>query len=181
MTPEQLFAAHEHLALPAARALARRLPRRIDPDELFAAALAGLWDAARRYDPAQGNSFHSWACWRIRHAMWNWLRNPGAGGIEGKRARQGPPLVQADLSLLASPASGSGQRLLECRDLVDVALRAVSARQRRTVEWYYFEHLSMARIAERLSCSECMVSLILKEARSRMRERLEQSERNSHA
>lgn len=60
----------EHVA----RAYLRRLPRRVDPDEIRAAALSGLWEAARTYSAEPGASWKTWARQRIAGSICDWLR-----------------------------------------------------------------------------------------------------------
>jgi RNA polymerase sigma factor FliA len=72
MTPDRhasedaLVRAHLHLATSAARELARRLPAHVNRDDLSSAALLGLAQAARSWDPERGASFERHAATRIR-------------------------------------------------------------------------------------------------------------------
>ena len=54
--------------------LAMTLPDHVDQDDLQSAGLVGLLQALRNYDPANGNSFETYARVRIRGAMLDELR-----------------------------------------------------------------------------------------------------------
>lgn len=55
--------------------LAARLPRHVPRDELVSAAMAGLAQAARSFDPARDTRFDQYASARIRGALLDELRN----------------------------------------------------------------------------------------------------------
>src|ERR1700722_11924667 len=54
--------------------LAMTLPSHISMDDLYSAGLVGLLNAVRRYDPAGGSSFESYARVRIRGTVFDELR-----------------------------------------------------------------------------------------------------------
>ncbi len=58
-----------------ARRLARRLPSHVDLADLVSAGSVGLIDATRTFDPERGESFESFAEFRIRGAMLDELRS----------------------------------------------------------------------------------------------------------
>ena len=72
MTPDrhpsedELVRAHLHLANQAVNELARRLPSHVNRDDLCSAAMLGLAQAARSWDPERGASFERHAATRIR-------------------------------------------------------------------------------------------------------------------
>src|ERR671912_2518790 len=74
MTPErstsedQLVRTHLQLANQAVNELARRLPSHVNRDVLWSAAMLGLAQAARSWDPDRGASFERHAATRIRGA-----------------------------------------------------------------------------------------------------------------
>jgi hypothetical protein len=53
---DQLVRAHLHLASQAVHELARRLPSHVNRDDLSSAAMLGLAQAARSWDPARGRA-----------------------------------------------------------------------------------------------------------------------------
>jgi RNA polymerase sigma factor for flagellar operon FliA len=80
MTPEhpnedELVRAHLGLADQAVHELARRLPAHVNRDDLLSAALLGLAQAARSWDPDRGASFERHAATRIRGALLDELRD----------------------------------------------------------------------------------------------------------
>ena len=81
MTPErstsedQLVRAHLQLANQAVNELARRLPSHVNRDDLSSAAMLGLAQAARSWDPDRGASFERHAATRIRGALLDELRD----------------------------------------------------------------------------------------------------------
>src|SRR5579884_3766635 len=67
----------EHLAL-AQRAVSdmlQRVPRHVSRSDLLSAAMAGLAQAARGYDPSRGIAFDRFASARIRGALLDELRS----------------------------------------------------------------------------------------------------------
>jgi RNA polymerase sigma factor FliA len=52
----------------------RRLPAHVDLDDLHSAGVTGLISAAERFNAAQGNTFKSYVCLRIRGAILDELR-----------------------------------------------------------------------------------------------------------
>src|SRR5215212_3096320 len=81
MTPDrhssedELVRAHLHLANQAVNELARRLPPHVNRDDLSSAAMLGLAQAARSWDPERGASFERHAATRIRGALLDELRD----------------------------------------------------------------------------------------------------------
>src|SRR5215216_8051882 len=75
MTPDhhpgedELVRANLHLATQAVHELARRLPPHVNRDDLSSAAMLGLAQAARSWDPERGASFERHAATRIRGAL----------------------------------------------------------------------------------------------------------------
>jgi RNA polymerase sigma factor FliA len=81
MTPDrhpsedELVRAHLHLANQAVNELARRLPSHVNRDDLCSAAMLGLAQAARSWEPERGASFERHAATRIRGALLDELRD----------------------------------------------------------------------------------------------------------
>jgi RNA polymerase sigma factor (sigma-70 family) len=96
-----------HLGL--ARAIAAKVHRimrgSVDYDDLVAPALAGLSEAAGRYDPDAATPFGLFAQYRIRGAIFDWLRSMGYL----QRRRRELPAATATATATGGPAgSGSG-------------------------------------------------------------------------
>ena len=177
MDADRLFAEYQHLALIVARQVRRRLARRhLDPDELYTAALLGLWDAARRFNPARGLRFTTLATRRIRGAVLDWLRR--AYGFfarkPGEWQRQKYRPLTADPPAPPSPAV----RLLDNLDEVEALLRLVSARKAMAMRLVYLDGLSQREAAPRLGVSASRVNQIVTKVSAEIRaarQRLEHS------
>lgn len=93
-----------HLGL--ARAIAAKVHRimrgSVDYDDLLAQALAGLSEAAGRYDPDAATPFGLFAQYRIRGAIFDWLRSMGYL----QRRRRELPGTAATPNLPGSAGSG---------------------------------------------------------------------------
>jgi RNA polymerase sigma factor for flagellar operon FliA len=72
---EQLVRAHLPLVNYMVSEIASRIPRHVCRDDLVSAAMAGLAQAARSYDPSRGISFQRFASSRIRGALLDELRS----------------------------------------------------------------------------------------------------------
>jgi len=73
-SPDELAERYLSLVIPIARNFQKRLPASVNFDDLVGAGNLGLVEAARRFDPAQGASFGSFAQHRIRGAITDSLR-----------------------------------------------------------------------------------------------------------
>ena len=71
---DELIVAHLEVARRIAGRLARRLPPNIPIDEVVAAAMLGLSEAAERFDPNHGEPFIAFATPRIKGAVLDELR-----------------------------------------------------------------------------------------------------------
>ena len=72
---EQLVRSHLPLVNYMVSEIASRIPRHVCRDDLVSAAMAGLAQAARAYDPTRGISFQRFASSRIRGALLDELRS----------------------------------------------------------------------------------------------------------
>src|SRR5438132_9206830 len=73
-SPDELAERYLSLVIPIARNFQKRLPSRVDFDDLVGAGNLGLVEAARRFNPARGASFGAFAQHRIRGAITDSLR-----------------------------------------------------------------------------------------------------------
>lgn len=72
---EQLVIEHLSLAQRAVSDMLQRVPRHVSRNDLLSAAMAGLAQAARSYDPDRGIAFDRFASARIRGALLDELRS----------------------------------------------------------------------------------------------------------
>lgn len=86
--------------IPFAKQVARKFCRErsglfsVEAEELEAAALLGLCEAARRFDPARSDNFMIFSRIRIKGAMLDTLRRSGPGG---RRTTRTPPSEASEL------------------------------------------------------------------------------------
>lgn len=71
---EKLFTDHLWVATKVATLTARRLPACVEMDDLVQAGRIGLHDAVKRYEPSRGVPFATYAVWRVKGAILDWLR-----------------------------------------------------------------------------------------------------------
>lgn len=72
-SPHELIAACQGLVKSLAWKMHAKVPRQIELDDLIAFGQVGLAEAARDFDPARGNSFTTYAYYRIRGAIFDGL------------------------------------------------------------------------------------------------------------
>ena len=70
----ELLEHYLHLVRYQSKRLADRLPRQIDPDDLFSSGVFGLMDAISGFDLQRGHKFETYCAQRIRGAMLDELR-----------------------------------------------------------------------------------------------------------
>src|SRR5262249_21775283 len=85
VTRDNLIAEHADSARRIALRVARRTPEWVSRDDLVAASLLGLAEAADRFDPERGQSFPAFAAARISGAVLDELRR---GDLMPRRVRQ---------------------------------------------------------------------------------------------
>lgn len=97
---EELILSHLPLVRHILGRLAARLPRGVDVDNLQAAGVLGLVEAANRFDPSRGIAFKTFAYTRIRGAILDELRrnSPFPQELQEKIAR-----IRKVLQLLPPP------------------------------------------------------------------------------
>ncbi len=144
-----LFDAHLAVAGKAASVVLRRLPARAAHlrDDLRNVALAGLWEAALRYDPARGVPFAAFAAGRCRGACLDLLRSErcrvGSGCVNrgGRKMPFSLPLLDAKgrPRQLADRLQDDALRAVDTRDEAEACLRRLPASMRRTVRVVYLE------------------------------------------
>lgn len=82
---EQLVMEHLASVRFIARKLHRTLPRHVELDDLISAGMIGLMEALKRFDACRDVQFKSYAQFRIRGAILDWLRTLDWGSRELRR------------------------------------------------------------------------------------------------
>ena len=72
-TPQELMEDAQGLVISLASNVRRKIPFRVDLDDLIAYGEVGLAEAARDYDPSKGAAFTTFAYYRVRGAIYDGL------------------------------------------------------------------------------------------------------------
>lgn len=165
----------EHLswALQYKRVLRRQI-RGIRSDDLHAAVLFGLVDAARRYRPGMGATFQTFAKHRIRGAVYDERR---AQRVVGRQRGEAPVVLSLHhepedgpslLDTLAAP--DPAEPLEEATSvLLARAMKTLPARHRDVLERVYLLGESQTDIAEEWGISGSRVCQIVRVALNHVR------------
>jgi RNA polymerase sigma factor (sigma-70 family) len=164
-------------------AAARHTRRGVRPDSLEdvrADALVGLWRAARKFDPASGRRFSTYAHPIIEYAIIDGLRKR-TGRVSGAKARPAA-WFRANRPVSLECSMKGTWRVEKSRedgtlhdviadphvepdlDACEYLLRGVPARERRVLMATVVEGLSGEEVAAELGCAESNVSLIYAKA-----------------
>jgi RNA polymerase sigma factor for flagellar operon FliA len=174
-----------HMHAPAARRIALRLARRcpdwIAREDLVAAGMLGLIEAAERYDHARREPFIAFAELRIRGAVLDELRR---GDMMSRRARR-QAKQDGQLAVAVEQLDGDDAHLADQGALPDavaeqhVALRRVRGalpsllpREVTILRLYYAEERTYQQIAAALGVTPSRVCQLLWRAVARLREQL---------
>lgn len=95
--------------------MVRRMLPDVELDDLHSAGNEGLVQAALRYDPESGVTFSSFAHYRIRGAMLDWVRRQNPGMRRHQRAVKSLEASQSLLEDAARKQSSNTRRALEER------------------------------------------------------------------
>jgi RNA polymerase sigma factor (sigma-70 family) len=152
---------------------ARRLPRRIDIDELKSAAYMGLVDAATRYDSNYGE-FMAFARPRVNGSILDYLRSLGDWGtssLEFQYSSQGvgrtgdvtPPLKD----LIEAPAYAAPDNFDQTIETVG---KGLGERAILMLTSYYRDEVPMKEIGKRHGITEGRVSQLFNDFNNRLKE-----------
>lgn len=154
--------------LPSALALAQKkvVPRFVEREDLESAAVIGLIQAVERFDPERGNTFRTYAYWRIDGALQDYLRTAGQWRRRNKRKRRerqllewegAPPPVEEPSAKLEREESFERYSRLFLRD----------DREREMARLYYREDDPLHAVGAHFGITESRVCQILKIAESK--------------
>ncbi len=107
--------------------VSQRLPGSVEVDELIGEGQLGLLRADRDYDPSKGAQFSTYAYWRIRGAMLDWVRQQDGFGAQSALLAGMPPAEG-----VAQPMTVHPSNELEDEEAVDPA-DSVSESELRTL------------------------------------------------
>ena len=120
--------------------VSQRLPRSVEVDELIGEGQLGLLRADRDYDPAKGAQFATYAYWRIRGAMLDWVRqqegtHPATSAAEGEAAAD-PATVRPSTELADAEAVDPAQSASEdeLRTIVRGLVGGLTGRSKQILE-----------------------------------------------
>ena len=112
----KLIVHHINFAKRHAQLFYRKRPNLgFDQEDFEGAALLGLCDAARRFDPARGMLFQTFAYFRIKGAMFDLLRE--GGGIQRRYYNQ---IIQASKKRAEREAPEAEKTAIDSNDGSDV-------------------------------------------------------------
>lgn len=133
---ERLVRGHLNLVDSAVHHLAGRVPRHIPRDELVSAAMAGLAQAARAFDPGRHADFSHYASARIRGALLDELRNRdwATRSVRSKARRMQTATEELTATLGRMPTTAE---LAESMGVTTGALSALSNDVHRSVVLNY--------------------------------------------
>lgn len=170
LTPEL----ERQVALLMARA---RVPAEfyLDVRQAVYLALVLAWE---RYDPARGVQFKTYAEWKIRGAIYDWMRqNDPLSRSDRKRVQRGElsdPECSLELDELARiiPTLDRSPEALAIANEVREWLRLLTPNQRRAIQARYFEERPLLEIANELGVHVSRVHQLCVDALYRLRRSL---------
>lgn len=179
MTTEErnnLIESHLFLVKAIASRIQQRAPSCVEFDDLYSAGVAGLLDAAGRWDESKGVKFATFAQHRIKGEMLDSLRRENGRAPDQAPARM-ESLLRAEgeeAALDPAPRPDRLAGLAGLRALLEDAKASLSERHRTILTLAYGgEELSQREISERLGLSQGRISQLRKEALELVRQSLE--------
>ena len=180
MTTDQLVFDHLPLAAVIARNISKRLPRHVDPQDLYQDACVGLIRAAARYDARRKVSFGAYARRPIGGAVIDGLRRADHLSRDERRRIKaegddaGPLHLDStgDLRGTLLPPERHAAAA-ERNQFLNTAISTLPMRLRVLLRDYYHGGQTMREIGYRLGVNESRVSQIHRRALRLLREHLE--------
>lgn len=202
MSGTQFIEQHEGMVYSLAHRLRRELSLRGEIDDLVAFGFGGLLEAERRFDPARGVRFRTFAYYRVRGAMLDGVRKMAhlpRRAHERHQVEDEAELTAAPMALdraftrisgslttgsvlqgeLSQPSPEAALLKQESIAGLLAALPALSPRHRAVVRGHYFEGRSLDDIARELGVSKSWASRLHTQALRQLRRALGGAERKS--
>ena len=165
-----------------AKRLARRLPASVTVEDLTSAGTIGLIKAACRFDECRGLQFGTYAKYRVRGEMLDYLRSEDPLSRRDRRARRecgGDPNCQSgsisvSLDVVFNEASmirAADEPQVDCvsRARIRAARQFLSVNENRVIEMSFYGGWRNREIALEMRISEGRVSQIRRRALSKLR------------
>ena len=162
---EELIEKHDRIASYHAAAIWRQKYRSgVTQDDLYAAGMVGLWEAAQRYDPSRNAKFSTFCVLRVRGAIYDWIRKASHGSRHDPRendsldrvlftSRRGRDVTHKD-------GLADGRKFeteMATDEFWDRIARGLSQTERAALELYYRHGETMKAVADRLGFCESRI------------------------
>lgn len=153
-----------------ANKLMKTLPHNHEHNDLVAAGVLGLIQAFRRFDSSKGVKFITYAYYRIRGEMLDYLRKCGL------KQKQFRGVHVYSLTLLVSHRNNDDLEAENCgtadisfddvdsEDAFDFLMRGLKTRNRSIMRMYYERGLTEVEIAAKKNVSPSRISQVIKES-----------------
>jgi len=179
MPADQLVIEHLPLAATIARNISKRLPRCVDPQDLYQDACVGLIRAAIRYDAGRNASFRTYARRPVGGAVIDGLRRADHLSRDERRRvkadgnEAGPVHVEAAGELAGALQPPERSAAAAERDRVlRAAISTLPVRLKIVLRAYYHGGQTMREIGRQLGVNESRVSQIHKRALRLLRQHM---------
>ncbi len=159
---DALIIQYTKLARSIASSAYRRLPNH-DFGDILGAAMLGLTDAARRFDPSKGVPFECYARTRISGSIIDAHRSLHKVGYVNEFPPD--PVVEADVYTADLEA-------FQLRKAITPHLKILSDFEQQLVSLRYVHSLTLREIAAHLDVSECHISQVHRAILNKLRPRL---------
>jgi len=176
----QLILNHIPLANKLAWQKAKKTPKRIDVDDLKSAAYMGLVDAAYKYDKNRSATFGTYASWRIKGEINDYLRQISWG----KRGQEFQPL-SIDVKISDNENVSIGDCLeskpelrADYSDFFEKITKGMSEVAKKVIIEYYVKDRMLKEIASEIGLCVSRTSQILKRCRNLIRSKWSEAEFN---
>lgn len=190
MTPDELVESHLDLAKKLAQCMNKKTPLSITFDELLSPAYLGLVKASRKFDPAKGNKFVTYASPAVNGAIIDYLRYRGWGDYRCRQRlaekhpdRHMPELEQMDVQYdkeeyghskdvqdaEALAMDNPVDKRLISQEFFEKVFTHLPEQHRQIMQLYYIEGRSQDEIAEMLALSHGQVQQLAHTGRKLVR------------